>query len=185
MTQKVHGAVYPGVWVEKKTAFVKITFSKNIAALAAADLVGAGSGTVGSSVFGVVESAVAQALKTVETKATILAVSTYDSSANSIDVMLGNSEGWFANAAGLIASALPVLNAQATVTVAGAAPTNTVGALVAVSDSAVTFNVEFAKFDGTMSVGTLANGALAIGPGATSGATPTNSPTGTAGYYPA
>lgn len=190
MTVKVNGAAYPGVWVERKVAFVKLTFSKDISALAAADLTvlgtatPAGAGTVADSTFGVVESAVVQALKAVETKATILAVSKYDATAFSIDVMLGNAEGWFSDAAGLIASALPVLNAQAVVTTAGAAPTDVLGALVGVAAGAVTFDVEFATMDGTMTVGTLANGALALGPGATSGATPANSPTGTPGYYP-
>lgn len=190
MTQKVNGAAYAGVWVERKVAFVKISFSKDIAALAAADLrvlgttTAAGAGTVADSTFGIVESAVVQALKTLETKATVLAVSRYDATAFSIDVMLGNAEGWFSDAAGLIASALPVSNAQAVVTTAGAAPTDVVGALVSVDAAAVTFDIEFATFDGQMTVGTLANGALALGPGATSGATPVNSPTGTPGYYP-
>lgn len=191
MTTKVNGAAYPGVWVERKVAFVKITFSKDVSALEAADLVvlgsatPAGAGTVADSTFGVVESAVVQALKTVETKATLLAVSKYNATDFSVDVMLGNSEGWFSDAAGLIANALPVVGAQAVVTTAGAAPTDAAGALVGVAAGAVTFKVEFATMDGTMTVGTAANGALALGPGATSGATPTNSATGTAGYYPA
>lgn len=191
MTTKVNGAAYPGVWVERKVAFVKMVFSKDVSALAAADLLvlgtttAAGAGTVASSVFGVVESAVVQALKTLETKATVLAVSNYDATAFSIDVMLGNAEGWFSDVNGIIATALPVLNAQAVVTTAGAAPTATVGALVSVGPAAVTFDLEFATFDGKMSVGTFANGALAFGPGASSGATPTNSATGTPGYYPA
>ena len=191
MTTKVNGAAYPGVWVERKVAFVKLTFSKNIKALAAADLTvlgtatAAGAGTVADSSFAVVESAMVQALKTLETKATVLAISSYDATAFSVDVMLGNAEGWFSDAAGLIASALPVTGAQAVVTTAGAAPTSVLGALVSVLPSAVTFSIEFATFDGNMTIGTLANGALAFGPGATSGATPTNSPTGTAGYYPA
>jgi len=190
MTTKVNGAAYSGVWFEKKVAFVKLTFSKDIAALAAADLfvlgtaTPAGAGTVASSLFGVVESAMVQALKTLETKATVLAISKYDATAFSVDVILGNAEGWFSDAAGLIASGLPVLGAQAVVTTAGAAPTNVLGALVSVGPAAVTFDMEFAYMDGTLPIGTLANGALALGPGATSGATPTNSPTGTAGYYP-
>lgn len=191
MTTKVNGAAYPGVWVERKVAFVKLTFSKDISALAAADLrvlgttTAAGAGTVADSTFGVVESVVVQALKTLETKATVLAVSKYDDSAFSIDVMLGNAEGWFSDADGLIASGLPVINAQAVVTTPGAAPTNVAGALVSVGNSAVTFDMEFATMDGTMTVGTLANGALALGPGATPGSDPTNSPTGQPGYYPA
>jgi len=191
MTTKVNGAAYPGVWVERKVAFAKIVFSQDISTVDAADLVvlgtatPAGAGTVADSTFGVVESAVVQALKTLETKATVLAVSKYDAASFTVDVMLGSSEGWFSDAAGIIATGLPVLNAQAVVTTAGAAPTATLGALVGVTASAITFDIKFAAFNGTMPVGTLANGTLAMGPGATSGATPTNSPTGTPGYYPA
>lgn len=190
MTTKVNGAAYSGVWVEKKVAFVKIAFNKDVSALAAADLLvlgtstAAGAGTVADSTFGVVESAVVQALKTLETKATVLAVSKYNASTFSIDIMLGNAEGWFSDVNGIIATGLPVLNAQAVVTTAGAAPTATLGALVSVGAAAVTFTLEFATFDGSMTVGTAANGALNIGPGATPGSSPTNSPTGTAGYYP-
>lgn len=190
MTQKINGAAYSGVWVERKVAFVKLTFSKDITALPAADLVvlgtttAAGAGTVADSSFAIVESVLVQALKTLETKATVLAISKLDGGLT-VDVMLGNAEGWFSDVDGLIASALPVISAQAKVTTAGAAPTDVVGATVGVTDTAVTFSMEFSYMDGTMPVGTLANGALAIGPGATSGATPTNSPTGTPGYYPA
>lgn len=190
MTQKVNGAAYPGVWVERKVAFVKMVFNIDISALPASDLfvlgttTPAGTGTVADATFGVVESAVVQALKTLETKATVLAVSTYNVGATSIDVMLGNAEGWFSDINGIIATGLPVTNAQAIVTTAGAAPTNVLGALVSVDPAAITFTMEFATFNGTMPVGTFSNGALALGPGATSGATPTNSPTGTAGYYP-
>lgn len=191
MTTKVNGAAYPGVWFERKVAFVKLTFSKDISALAASDLTvlgtstAVGSGTEASSVFGVVESAVVQALKTLETKATLLAVSTYSDADNTIDVILGTSEGWFSDADGVIATGLPIRNAQAVVTTAGAAPTNVVGALVSVKPTAVTFDMSFCAFNGTMPAGTLANGTLALGPGATPGSDPTNSPTGTAGYYPA
>lgn len=191
MTQKINGAAYAGVWVEKKVAFVKLTFSKDIAALLTADLTvfgtatAAGAGTVADSSFAVVESAMVQALKTLETKATVLAISKYDAATFSVDVMLGNAEGWFSDASGVIAAGLPVLGAQAKVTTAGAAPTNVLGATVSVKASAVTFDMSFVYMNGTMPAATLANGALAIGPGATSGATPTNSPTGTAGYYPA
>lgn len=191
MTTKINGAAYAGVWVEKKVAFVKLTFSTDIAALAAADLTvfgtatPAGVGTVADSSFAVVESAMVQALKTLETKATVLAISKYDDATFSVDVMLGNAEGWFSDSVGIIGAALPVINAQAKVTTAGAAPTDTLGETVGVTDTAVTFGMKFVYMDGTMPVGTLANGALALGPGATSGATPTNSPTGTAGYYPA
>lgn len=191
MTQKVNGAAYPGVWVERNVAFVKLTFNKDIAALLTADLhvlgspaTPAGAGTVADSTFAVVESAIVQALKAAETKSTVLAVSKYDAATFTVDVMLGYAEGWFSDVAGIIATAQPVTGAQAVVTTAGAAPTDVAGALVGVDDGAVTFDVRFATFNGTMPVGTLANGALALGPGATSGATPTNSPTGTPGYYP-
>lgn len=190
MTQKINGAAYSGVWVEKNVSFVKITFNKDISVLEAADLrvlgtsTAAGAGTEADSTFDVVESAIVQALKTVETKATVLAVSKYNATDFSVDVMLGHAEGWFSDAAGLIASSVPVVGAQAVVTTAGAAPTNVLGALVSVASGAVTFSVEFAAFNGTMPVATAAAGDLAVGPGATSGATPTNSPTGTAGYYP-
>lgn len=191
MTTKVNGAAYPGVWVERKVAFVKLTFDQDIAAIPAADLLvlgtltAAGAGTVADSSFAVVESAMVQALKTLETKATILAISKYDAATFSVDVMLGNAEGWFSDAAGVIATALPVTAAQAKVTTAGAAPTNVVGAAVSVAAASVTFSMSFVYLNGTLPAGTFANGALAFGPGATSGATPTNSPTGTAGYYPA
>lgn len=192
MTTKVNGAAYPGVWVERKVSFVKLTFSTDIAELAATDLkvlgtsTAAGVGTVADSTFGIVESAIVQALKTLETRATVLAVSAYDAATSSVDVMLGNSEGWFAPLTdGIIATGLPVVNGQAVVTTAGAAPTNVAGALVSVAAGAVTFDMRFAAFNGTMPNGTGANGTLVSGPGATSGAEPTNSPTGTAGWYPA
>ena len=191
MTTKVNGAAYPGVWVERKVAFVKIVFSSDISAIAAANLYELGTttavstGTVANSTFGIVESAIVQAIKTLETKASVLAISTYNATTFSVDVMLGNAEGWFSDVNGLIASGLPVTNAQASITVAGSAAADAVGALVSVNPAAVTFGLEFGTFDGSMTVGTLANGALALGPGATSGATPTNSPSGTPGYYPA
>lgn len=194
MTQKVHGAAYPGIWVERQVTFVKVTFDTDISALPAADLrvlgtsTAAGAGTVADSSFGVVESVLVQALKAVEQKATVLGVSKLYQDEGSpskyvVDVMLGFAEGWFSNASGVIATGQAVINAQAVVTTAGAAPTNVLGQLVSVADSAVTYEVEFAAFS-HLPVATLANGDLAIGPGATSGATPTNSPTGTPGYYP-
>lgn len=190
MTQKVNGAAYKGIWVEKQVTFVKLTFNIDISAIAAANLfvlgttTPAGAGTVADSTFAVVESALVQALKTLETKATVLGISSYDVASKSVDVMLGYAEGWFADAFGVIATAQPVINAQAVVTTPGVAPTNVLGALVSVSDSAVTFQTEFVYMAGTMPVATLANFQLEVGPGATSGATPTNSPTGTPGYYP-
>jgi hypothetical protein len=190
MTQKVHGAAYPGIWVEKQVAFVKIYFSKDIEALLTADLTvlgtstAAGAGTVADATFGVVESAVVQALKILETRATVLGVSKYNSGDQCVDVMVGYAEGWFSDEDGIIAENLPILGAQAVVTTAGAAPTDTVGELVSVKNTAVTIDLYFATWDGSMAEGTLANGALALGPGATSGADPVNSATGTAGYYP-
>ena len=191
MTLKVNGAAQPGLWFERKAAFVKVTFSKDISALADTDLVvfgtttAAGAGTIADSSFGVVESALVQALKTLETKAVVLGVSKYDAASASVDVILGASEGWFSDANGVIATAIPVIGARAVVTTAGNAPTDVVGATVGVLDTAVTMSLSFATMDGTMTVGTAANGALALGPGATSGAFPTNSATGTAGYHPA
>lgn len=191
MTQKINGAAYPGVWVERKVAFVKLVFDKDISALADTDLAvlgtttPAGAGTIADSSFAVVESALVQALKTLETKATVLAISEYNVDDFSVDVMLGNAEGWFSDNVGVIATALPVLGAQAKVTTAGAAPTDVVGMTVSVLDTAVTFNMSFVYLDGAMPVATAANGALALGPGATPGSDPTNSPTGQPGYYPA
>ena len=191
MTQKIHGAAYSGIWVEKKVAFVKLTFSTDISALAASNLTvlgtttPVGANTVADSTFAIVESAIVQALKTLETKSTVLGISKYNAGTTSVDVMLGFAEGWFSDANGIIATALPVLNAQAAVTtIATAAPLNALGDLVSVTPSAVTFSMEFTAWNGTMPVATFANGDLDLGPGATSGATPTNSPTGTPGYYP-
>lgn len=189
MTVKINGAAYPGIWVEKKVSFVKITFDTDIQALAAGDLTvlgtatAAGAGTVADATFGVVESAVVQVLKTLETRATVLGVSKYNATDFCVDVMLGVSEGWFSDAAGLIATGVPVVNAQAVVTTAGAAPTAVVGALVSVAAGAVTFKMEFVTFDGSLPVGTAANGALANGPGATPGYAAV--PNGDFGYYPA
>jgi hypothetical protein len=180
MTTKVNGAAYAGVWVEKKVSFVKLTFSQNIAALDETMTYLAGTTTqpsattVADATFGVVESALVQALKTLETKATILAVSAYSATANTVDVMLGNSEGWFADTNGLIATGLPVSNAKAVVTTGGVTPTTLLGSLVDVRPSAVTFKIEFAAFDGKMTVQTAANG-LSDGPGG---------PTGSTGFYP-
>jgi hypothetical protein len=190
MTQKINGAAYRGIWVEKQVTFVKVTFNVDITALPAADLVvlgtatPAGAGTVADSSFAVVESALVQALKGLETRATVLGISKLNGG-TVVDVMLGYAEGWFSDVAGLITAApVPVVGAQAVVTTAGAAPTNVLGATVGVIDTAVTYSLSFAAWDGTMPTATFANGDLDLGPGATSGATPTNSPTGTPGYYP-
>jgi hypothetical protein len=199
MTQKVHGAAYAGIWVEKQVTFVKLTFNKDIRALAAADLVvlgtatPAGAGTVADSSFAVVESAMVSALKTLATRSTILAIST-TTNGLTYDVMLGHAASWFSagDAAGLPDAVtglitpvpVPVVGAQAKVTTAGAAPTNVLGATVGVVDGAVTVSFSFAHMDGTMPAATSANGGLVFGPGSTSGATPTNSPTGVPGWYP-
>lgn len=189
MTTKVNGSALSGVWVEKRVAFVKLTFNTNISALAASSLYELGtttavsSGTVADSTFNIVESAIVQALKTLETQSTVLGISTYNTTSNSVDVLLGRAESWFSDVNGLIATALPVTNAQALITTAGSAAADAVGVLVSVNPASVTFNMQFAVLDGSMTVGTLANGAISYGGGATSGATPTNSPLGTYGYY--
>jgi hypothetical protein len=163
MTIKVNGAAYSGIWVEKQVTFATITFATNIAA------------SNDYSVFGVVESCLVQALKYIEMSATVLGVSPYNTTTNSVQVMLGYAEGMFSDVNGVIATAIPVT---------GAAVDNTQTPPAPVSPITTTFNVTFAYWDGSMPTATLSNGALAIGPGATSGATPTNSPTGTDGYYP-
>ena len=190
MTQKVNGAAYPGVWVERKVAFVKLTFSKDIRVLPAADLVvlgtatPAGAATVADSSFGIVESLMVQVLKNLETRATILAISP-STDGLMYDVMLGNAEGWFAALTDgiILADGQAITGAQAKVTTPGAAPTNVLGATVGVTDTAVTYGMRFAQF-ATLPNGTGANGTIVNGPGSTSGATPPNSPTGTAGWYP-
>jgi hypothetical protein len=361
MVQKVNGSAYPGVWVEKQVAFVKLTFSGDISSVPAASLYELGTttpvsaGTVADSSFGVVESALVQALKTLETKSTVLAISQhnnnleyptyfsatggtstgglgtlvgggnylpgtytnvplsgghgygalativvngatvvssvvittagvgyasgdaltalpyflgvastpypfnvlvssasgtygvtstgnlitvgsttgltpgmfisagaagqfapgtlvtsivngtqftvnnaplaplsavnsviygYNGSVSTVDVMLGFAEGWFSDVNGIIATGLPITNAQAMITVPGSAAVDTYGALVSVSPTAYTFSMEFVEFNGTLPVATFANGSLDFGPGASSGAFPTNSATGTPGYYP-
>ena len=362
MTQKVNGAAYPGVWVEKQVTFVKLTFSNNISSIPAANLFELGTtipvsaGTVADSSFGVVESILVQAIKTLETTATVLAISQHNSNleepayfsatggtstgglgtlvgggnylpgtytnvpltgghgygalatvvvngatvvssvtittpgvgyapgdaltalpyflgvastpypfnvlvsttsgtygvtssgnlitvgsttgllpgmfigvggsgqfapgtivtnvvngttftvnnapltslsavntviygyagtVSTVDVMLGYAEGWFSDVNGVITPvALPVVNAQAMIKVPGSGAADTVGTLVSVNPTAYTFTMEFVAFNGTMPVATFANGNLEFGPGATSGAIPTNSPTGTPGYYP-
>jgi hypothetical protein len=140
------------------------------------------TGTVADSTFAIVESAIVQALKTLETTATVLGVSKYNVAARSVDVMLGYAEGWFSDNVGSIATGLPVLNAEAIITVAGSAAADAVGTLVSVKPSAVTFAMDFATFDGTMAVATAANGDLMVGPGATPGSAAY--PNGEQGYYP-
>ena len=202
MTTKVHGAAYAGIWVEKQVTFVKLTFSKNIKALVAADLhvlgqplVAAGVGTIANSEFAVVESVMVSALKTLATRSTILAISTTVDGIH-YDVMLGHAASWFSagNAAGagdaatgLITPApVPVIGAQAKVTTPGAAPTDVLGATVGVLDTAVTVSFSFSHMNGTMPAATSANGGLTFGPGSTPGNAPSpgNTPTGTPGWYP-
>ena len=47
MTQKVNGAAYSGIWVEKQVTFVKLTFNIDISAVAAANLFVLGTATIG------------------------------------------------------------------------------------------------------------------------------------------
>lgn len=194
MVSKVNGAAYPGVWVERNVAFVKITFSKDIRALAAADLTllgtttAVGTLTVADSSFGVVESVLVKALKVAESKATILGIST-TADGLSYDVMLGSSEGWFAPLTdGIILPALqPVLGAQARATTGATTPPNVVvGDLVTVKDTAVTYTLQYSRFEALpAATGTVSPpGGLTLGPGSTSGAVPAGSATGTTGYYP-
>jgi hypothetical protein len=193
MVSKVNGAAYPGVWVERNVAFVKITFSADIRTILAANLrllgttTAVGTLTVAESGFGVVESVLVKALKALEVKATILGIGASEDGIN-YDVMLGHAEGWFAPAAaaatGVIATAQPVVGAQARATTGATTPPNVaVGDIVTVADGVFTFTLTFAKFN-ALPVGTVANGALTLGPGATPGAEPPGSPTGTAGLYP-
>ncbi len=192
MVTKVNGAAYPGVWVERNVSFVKLTFTKDLRALAAADLVvlgtatAVGASTVADSSFAVVESVLVKALKALEVKAVILGISS-TAAGTVYDVMLGHAEGWFSDINGLIVPLLtPVTGAQAKVTtIASAAPFNALGDIVGVSDTAVTYKLEFARFEALpVANGTTPAGGLALGPGSTSGAVPAGSATGTPGYYP-
>lgn len=186
MTKKVNGAVEHGIWVEKQVSFVKVTFSKDVQALVAADLVKAdgsavNAATVADTSFGVVESALAKALKVLATRATVLGVSKYDAATNSVDVFLGVQCGWFANAQGKIASAVAVSDAQAVVTTAGA--TEEVGEMVKVADGALTFDLDFAAFR-NLPIATEATGDLSVGFGSTPGNQPVGGVLGTDGFYP-
>lgn len=202
MTERVNSAVYPGIWVERQVAFVKITFDQDISAITDADLSvypGGGAvaaGTLADSTFGVLESCIAYAVRNLETRATILGISTYNADDFCVDVMLGYAESWFANTNnGIIIDppASPVIQlagAKAIVTTAGTAGAGEtvvpVGSVVSVDSGSypgITYTVEYVAFDGTMPIPT-PPGQLVLGPGGTSGATPPNSPTGTPGYYP-
>ena len=190
MTQKINGAAYPGIWVEKQVTFVKLTFDADISAMAAAHLTLLGTtqvcsaGTVADSTFGVVESAIVQTLKVLQQKSTVLGISKYDAASKSVDVMLGWAEGWFSDANGLIQGLTPVTNAQAMVTTAGAAGAGyaALGTIVAV-DTAYSFSMSFSAFNGTMGPATFANNSLdLLADGATPGSAAT--PMGAPGYYP-
>jgi len=207
MTDRVNGATYPGIWVERNTAFVKAIFSLNIKAITAANLsivppfpsdnpTGAvAAGTIADSTFGVNEGAISAAIRELETRATVLGVSTYNATTFAIDLMLGHAEGWFSTANdGIIITppASPVIQlkgAKAVVTTAGTPGAGTtvvpVGGIVTVdfgSYPGITYSVRYVAFDGTMPIPTVP-GQLILGPGGTSGATPPGSPTGTPGWY--
>lgn len=200
MTTKVHGAAYAGIWVEKQVTFVKLTFNKNIKALTDADLyvlgtpaVPVAAGNIANSAFGVVESVMVSALKTLATRSTILAIST-STSGLTYDVMLGHAASWFSagDAAGLpdavtgliTPTPIPVVGAQAAITTA-VAP-QVLGQLVGVDDGAVTVSFSFSHMNGLMSAATSVNGGLTFGPGSTPGNIPSpgNTPTGAPGWYP-
>jgi hypothetical protein len=208
MTERINGASYPGIWVERNTGFVKVVFSLNIKAITAADLSVIGTptaanptnavaaGTIADSTFGVTESALSYALRDLETRATVLGVSTYNATTFAVDVFLGHAEGWFSalNDGIVIAPPLtPVIQlkgAKAVVTTAGTAGAGTtvvpVGGIVSVDHASfpgITYTVRYVAFDGTMPI-PVAPGQLILGPGGTSGATPPGSPTGTPGWYP-
>lgn len=204
MVQKVNGAAYPGIWVERRVAFIKATFSARIDQIPAASLRLAGTSTVvtngtADSTFAIVESAVVQALKTIGLKATILGVSSIGTTGTTVDVLVGTSEGFFAATGSTtgaivgadgatplvaqdIAGAKAVMNAGAT---GNALP----GTIVEVASGYATFSLTFGYLDGALPVATVANGALVNGPGASSGSwavggTFGGSSTGVPGAYP-
>ncbi len=205
MVQKVNGAAYPGIWVERRVAFIKATFSARIDAIPAASLrlagtstVVTGTGAVADSTFAVVESAVVQALKVIGLKATILGVSAVGNTGTTVDVMVGTSEGWFAavsSSTGALVGAdgstvIPaqdIVGSKAVMTNAGTGSPNTVvGQVVDVATGYATFSLTFGYLDGNLPAATVANGALVNGPGASSGYFPLGgSSTGIAGAYPA
>ena len=189
MTQKINGAAYSGIWVEKQVAFIKLTFNHDLTGITATHMYLTGTTTqttttsVGDTSFGVVESAIVQALKQLELKATVLGISALSSAGTVVDVMVGCSEGYFSDNVGLIASGLATGGAKAVITTAGG---NTVlGQLVDMVPGYVTFTMEFAAFDGTMPVATVANGDLETGVGSTpaTAALPNGAPIGSANSY--
>lgn len=168
---KINGAAYPGIWVEKQVVFVKITFSADISAIPAAFLWELGTttsvsaGAVGSSVFGVVESVLVQALETLELDATVLGMSQYDAGTCSVDVMLGFATAWEAQPVvagppptGTTLGVISINNtfgtAQAILTSAGSAPADAVGAMVSVNPAYATFQLEYVYMDGSMPAAT-------------------------------
>lgn len=197
MVSKVNGAAYPGIWVEKKVAFIKVVFNASITALPATSTFVAGTttatgtGTVSDSSFAVVESAVVQALKTIGTKATILGVSGVGTGGTTVDVMVGFAEGFFADLNGNVLAGVDATTAfagtvgaaKAVVTTAGTG--TVVGQLVDVAPGTFTYAMKFAYMDGTMTVATSANKGVVLGVGSTSGAFPyPGSPSGIANFYP-
>ena len=189
MTQKINGAAYSGIWVEKQVAFIKLTFSQSLIAVPAASMFLTGTatattaGSVGDTSFGVVESAIVQALKQLELKATVLGISALSGAGLVVDVMVGCSEGYFSTNVGVISTGNTVTGAKAIITTA--AGNTALGQLVDVDDAFVTFTMSFAAFDGTMPVATLANGDLETGVGSTPGsaAQPNGAPIGSANSY--
>lgn len=100
-----------------------------------------------------------------------------------VDVMLGYAEGWFSDVSGVISTGLTIPVATAQVYAAGSGATSVVGDLVTVNPTAVTFGLDFSAFDGSMPIGTFANGTLALyADGTTSGTAAT--PMGASGYSP-
>lgn len=189
MTVKVNGAAYPGIWVEKQVSFIKLTFSAALTSIPAASMFLTGTTTqttttsAGDSSFAVVESAIVQALKLLETKATVLGVSDLSAAGTVVDVMVGVSEGFFSDNVGVISTGNTVTNAKAVITTAGG---NTVlGQMVDLDPAYCTFSMSFCAFDGTMPVGTVANGDLVTGVGSTPGsaATPNGAAIGSANSY--
>jgi len=207
MTDRVNGASYAGIWVERNSGFLKVTFSANIQALTAANLsvlqpfpannpTGAvAANTIADSTFGVNEGAISHAIREISSRATILGISAYDAASTSIDVFVGHAEGWFAAATDGIVLAPPATptiqlkGAKAVVTTAGTPGVGfvPVGGFVTVdfgSYPGITYTIRYVTFDGRMPLPLVAPGQLTLGPGGTSGATPPGSPTGTPGYYP-
>jgi hypothetical protein len=192
MTVKVNGAAYPGVWVEKNTAIIKVTFSTTILALTPATggllLEGTSTAVTGTatatSAQGIVDSVLVQALKVIATKATILAVSPVGGTGTTVDVLVGHAEGWIAAANdGLLSTTAStgyaISPAKAVITAVGGG-NSTLGATVDVGAAATTtFGLRFAKFDGTATIA--ASTDLAAGPGLAAGSAVT--PMGGTGYY--